>query len=100
MDELTIEVPADDRMKDEPDDPGRPLDLAALEALWRERDLLYAKRPTGLKDSQIETIIEYRKREANELPVKISGKLNPQRIRAWALANCWYPPEHGQGQLS
>lgn len=89
---VDIAPPADDRTHDEPDDPGLPADLKALQALWRDRDMEYAKRNRALTYEQIEVIREGRRREAKFLPRQYVG-------RACQIANSWYPPEHGQGAL-
>ena len=88
--------PADDRDDNDEDAtaarPARPADLKALKAIWRDRDVLYAKRDKALTDDQIETVRVFRQDESNDIPVA-------QRARAWGLATSWYPPEHGQGTL-
>lgn len=85
--------PADDRASFDDDvEPGRPATLSDLLALWRDRDVLYAESTKGLRDDQIDSIREYRKKEVNDLPPE-------QRAKAWGIAASWYPPQHGQGRI-
>ena len=85
-------VSADDRDQDNQDEPGRPKDLRALCALWIDRNVQYAQGAKALRPEQIEVIRRFREMEADDLPVE-------QRAKGWAIAHCWYPPEHGQGQV-
>lgn len=65
-------------------------EYAALESLWRERDLSYAKSDRVVTDYQAECIRQFRIKEVNDLPV-------PQRAKAAMKVLAWYPPQHGQG---
>lgn len=80
-------VTADDREPGEA--PGTP-SADALVALWRDRDVLYAKNPKALDAEQIEAIRTYRLKEVNELPVAIRGQV-AMKVLTWA------PPQPGQG---
>lgn len=85
--------PADDRQSFDDDvEPGRPATLKDLVALWHDRDVQYAKATKALRDDQIETVREYRKKEVNDLDPS-------ERAKAWGIAATWYPPTHGQGAL-
>jgi hypothetical protein len=85
--------PADDRQDFDDDvEPGHPATLDDLRAIWRDRDVQYAKATTALRDAQIESVREYRKKEVNDLDPT-------ERAKAWGIAATWYPPKHGQGIL-
>lgn len=84
-------TPADDRADlDTAVEPGRPGNLKALIAIWRDRDVAYAKGTRALNVEQIAAIRLFRKKEAEDLP-------KAERARAWTLAHIWFPPQHGQG---
>ena len=84
--------PADDRQEvpGGPVEPGTPPTLSDLVAIWRDRDVQYAKATRALTEDQIEAIRAFRIKEVNDLPPAL-------RARAWGIAKSWAPPQHGQG---
>ena len=81
---------ADDRADLDPAvKPGRPT-LAALRALWRDRDVNYAKLTKALEWDQVVVIRAYRTKEVGDL-------VRDERARGWAAVKTWVPPQHGQG---
>lgn len=70
--------------------PQRPATADALIAAWATRDDLYARKNLAMSDEVVAATRAARKAEVMFLPPE-------ERARAWASANSWYPPEHGQG---
>ena len=65
------------------DRPARRIYLAGLIATWNERDFRYSRGP-GVTREQRRVVIDWRKREAQELP-------EPERGLAMSIVRDWRP---------